>query len=368
MKILLITNDYPPRVGGIQVYLENLYRRLAARHEVTVFAPAYPGDVAFDAQQSYKIVRYPGRIYWPTPAMERTLKRLVAQTQPDVVAFGAVLPVNLLASKLGRPIVTHTHGFEVAWARLPVARAQLEKIGRASKLVTVVSEYCRRYIEQVMPPGTRVEMLKTGVDLERFHPGVDGAEVRKRYGLEAKPVLVCISRLVARKGQDQIIKAMPLVRRHVPDATALLVGGGPYREALEKLAARLGVADRVVFAGEVPWTELPPHFAAGDVFVMPCRSRYGSLEVEGLGLVYLEAQACSRPAITGDSGGAPEAVIPGKTGHVVSGGDHRALAASMIALLSDPSEAARMGSEGRAFVQAHHDWDAVAARFESMLL
>jgi phosphatidylinositol alpha-1,6-mannosyltransferase len=231
-----------------------------------------------------------------------------------------------------------------------------------------VSDYTRRFIERAMGEGeARIEMLRTGVDLERFHPGLSGEEVRKRHGLAGRPVVACISRLVPRKGQDKVIRAMRKVIETVPDAAALIVGDGAIRGRLERMAADARLGDRVAFAGEVPQAELAAYYAAGDVFAMPCRSRWGGLEVEGLGLVYLEAQACGRPAIAGDSGGAPEAVIHGETGYVVHGSDHRALAQAIAGLLGDPAKARRMGEAGRAFVERDHNWDAVAARFEGLL-
>jgi len=371
MNLLLITNDFPPRVGGIQSYLWNIYRRLAADGaRVQVLAPAFDGDAAFDDTAfrdaaGVEVVRWPGSIMWPTPALRRRATELARQA--DVVAFGAVLPMNLIAPRLDRPVVVHTHGFEVAWARLPLLKSRLRRIGRAAAAVTVVSDFTSRFIHRAIGDAAPIHMLRTGVDLERFDPGVDGGEVRARHGLGDRPVVGCISRLVPRKGQDRIISAMPAVRRAVPDATALIVGRGPYRERLEQLARRTGVADAVVFTGEVPEDELPAHHAAGDVFAMPCRSRYAGLEVEGLGLVYLEAQACARPAITGDSGGAPEAVIPGETGAVVPGRDTEALATAIGELLGDPERARAMGEAGRRSVEKHHRWDDVAARYRAIL-
>ena len=366
MKLLLVTNDFPPRVGGIQVYLWNIYRRLAEQGvHVRVFAPTYPGDAAFDASANVEVVRWPGRIMWPTPAIRRRVRDLSSDV--DAVAFGAVLPMNLIAPKMDLPTIVHTHGFEVAWARVPVLLQWLRAIGRSASMVTVVSDFTRRFIERALGEDAPTHLLRTGVDLERFHPGVDGSDVRKRHGIGGRPTVACISRLVPRKGQDQIIRALPRVLERVPDAAALIVGGGPYRERLERLAREKGVEDAVVFAGEAPENELASYYAAGDVFAMPCRSRYAGLEVEGLGLVYLEAQACARPAITGDSGGAPEAVIRGETGFVVPGRDRRALADVIARVLSAPDEAETMGRAGRAFVEREHRWDDVVARYRAML-
>lgn len=366
MRILLVTNDFPPRVGGIQSYLLNVYTRIAP-HEIVVLAPAHPGDAAYDATLPFEVVRHPTHVYWPVPDIRRTIASLARSRGADAIAFGAMLPMNLAASAVDLPVVVHTHGFEVAWARLPGAVQTLRRIASRSQLLTVVSTFTERFIRRAAGERTRIEMLRTGVDLERFHPGVDGAEVRKRHGLAGRPVVVCVSRLVSRKGQDQLIRALPAVHRDVPDAAVLLVGGGPARDRLERLARTAGVERHVAFAGEVPDGELAAHHAAGDVFAMPVRSRFAGLEVEGLGLVYLEAQACARPAVTGDSGGAPEAVVPGVTGTVVGGRDVHGLAGATARLLGDPAACERMGRAGRAFVEREHRWDDVAARYRRML-
>ena len=366
MRILLVTNDFPPRVGGIQNYLWNIYTRLAP-DDVVVLAPAHPGDVAFDRTQPFEVVRWPGRIYWPTPTLARRVADLARARQADAVAFGAMLPMNLIANKLDQKVIVHTHGFEVAAARVPVMKQVLRRIGSRAQLMTVISEYTKRFIDRALGGTDTTKMLRTGVDLERFNESVDGREVRKRHGLGGAPVVTLVSRLVARKGQDQVIRALPIVRETVPDAHALLVGGGPDRKRLTDLAKQQGVSNAVTFAGEVREEDLAAHYAAGDVFAMPCRSRWANLEVEGLGLVYLEAQACGRPAIAGDSGGAPEAVVPGETGYVVGGTDHRALAARLTELLGDPAKAKAMGRAGRRFVEQNHRWDDVVARYAQML-
>ena len=363
MRVLLVTNDFPPRVGGIQNYLWNIYRALGV--EVRVLAPSFPGDIAFDRTAAVEVVRWPRALAWPTPALERKIRE--QSRDADVVAFGAVLPMNLIGPRLDRPVVVHTHGFEVAWARAPLMRQALRRIGRAASVITVVSDFTGRFIERAVGQPEKIHLLRTGVDLDRFSPAVDGTDVRKRYDIDERPVVACISRLVARKGQDQIIKALPAVRKRVPDATALIVGGGPMRKKLEAQARALGLSDAVVFTGEVAEQDLPAHYAAGDVFAMPCRNRYAGLEVEGLGLVYLEAQACARPAITGDSGGAPEAVVPEETGLVVPGAAAGPLAQGIARLLGDPATARAMGEAGRRFVEREHRWADVVARYRTML-
>ncbi|GFJ92511.1 hypothetical protein Prum_061530 [Phytohabitans rumicis] len=193
---------------------------------------------------------------------------------------------------------------------------------------------------------------------------MDGSEIRARHGLADRPVVVCVSRLVPRKGQDALIRAMPAVRRRVPDAALLIVGGGPHRSTLERLA---GPVDGVVFTGSVPAAELPAHYAAGDVFAMPCRTRNRGLDVEGLGIVYLEASATGLPVVAGDSGGAPDAVREGETGYVVSGRDVEQIADRVATLLSDRELASRMGAAGRAWVEREWRWDTQADRMAALL-
>ncbi len=201
----------------------------------------------------------------------------------------------------------------------------------------------------------------------QYHPGVDGQHVRARLGLADRPVVVCVSRLVPRKGQDMLIRALPEIRRRVPDAVLLLVGGGPYRATLQKLARQAGVERDVVFTGSVPAEELPAHYAAGDVYAMPCRTRNRGLDVEGLGIVYLEASAIGLPVIAGDSGGAPDAVREGETGHVVSGRDLAQLTDRVVGLLDDRDLAHQFGAAGRAWVEREWRWELQADRMAALL-
>ena len=212
--------------------------------------------------------------------------------------------------------------------------------------------------------------LPPGVDERTFHPASGGAAVRERLGLTERPVVVCVSRLVRRKGQDTLIRAMPHILAEVPDAVLLVVGGGPYRADLERLARETGVAGSVRFTGPVPWEELPAHYGAGDVFAMPCRTRRGGLDVEGLGIVYLEASATGLPVVAGDSGGAPDAVLDGETGWVVRGGSPQApreTAERVTTLLKDAELRARMGKRGRQWVEEAWRWDLLAGRLRGLL-
>jgi phosphatidylinositol alpha-1,6-mannosyltransferase len=263
--------------------------------------------------------------------------------------------------------VAQTHGHEAGWAALPGARGLLRRVGDGVDVVTYLAEYFRRRLAPALADRTELVRLAPGVDLDGYHPDVDGSAVRARYRLGDRPVVVCVSRLVPRKGQDMLVRALPGIRRRVPDAALLVVGAGPDADRLARLARSVGVDAHTVFTGEVPWSEVPAHFAAGDVFAMPCRTRRAGLDVEGLGMVYLEASASGLPVVAGDSGGAPDAVREGETGFVVPGRDVAAIADRVATLLADRDLATRMGRAGRAWVEAEWGWDRLAGRMADLL-
>jgi phosphatidylinositol alpha-1,6-mannosyltransferase len=370
-RTLLITNDFPPRPGGIQQFVHNLAVRQPTG-SVVVYASTWRGAAKFDAEQPFEVVREDTSVLLPTPRVARRAAEIARAHGCDTVWFGAAAPLGLLAAGLRRGAgieraVAVTHGHEIGWAALPGARRLLRRIARGNDVITYLGEYQRVRLDRALHGLTHLERLAPGVDVDAFHPAVDGSAVRARHGLTDRPVIVCVSRLVPRKGQDMLIRALPAVRRRVPGAALLLVSGGPYRKKLERLAAEQGVASDVVFTGSVPWAELPAHYAAGDVYAMPCRTRAGGLDVEGLGIVYLEASATGLPVVGGDSGGAPDAVLAGETGYVVGGRDVAALADRLAGLLSDPAAAATMGAAGRAWVEREWRWEKQAARMAALL-
>jgi phosphatidylinositol alpha-1,6-mannosyltransferase len=370
-RTLLITNDFPPRPGGIQQFVHNLAVRQPA-DSVMVYASTWRGAAAFDAEQPFEVVREDTSVLLPTPPVARRAAELARAHGCDTAWFGAAAPLGLLAAGLRRTAgigraVALTHGHEVGWAALPAARRLLRRIARGTDVMTYLGEYQRVRLERALHGLTELRRLAPGVDVDAFHPGTDGGEVRRRHRLGDRPVIVCVSRLVPRKGQDMLIRALPAVRRRVPGTALLLVSGGPYRRRLGRLAAEHGVAADVVFTGSVPWAELPAHYAAGNVYAMPCRTRAGGLDVEGLGIVYLEASACGLPVVGGDSGGAPDAVLDGETGFVVGGRDLAALTDRLVDLLSNPAKAAAMGAAGRAWIERDWRWEAQAARMTELL-
>nr|MDT0662160.1 glycosyltransferase family 4 protein [Micromonospora sp. DSM 115978] len=370
-RTLLVTNDFPPRPGGIQSFVHNLALRQPA-DSVVVYASTWRGAEKFDAEQPFEVIREPTKVLLPTPAVARRAARLARSYDCDTVWFGAAAPLGLLAAGLRRRAgvgraVGLTHGHEAGWAALPAARTALRRIADGADVLTYLGEYTRVRLARAVGDRTALRRLAPGVDVDTYHPDVDGAEVRARYGLADRPVVVCVSRLVPRKGQDTLIRALPAVRRRVPGAALLIVGGGPYRARLQRLARDVGVAPDVVFTGSVPTADLPAHYAAGDVYAMPCRTRNRGLDVEGLGIVYLEASATGLPVVAGDSGGAPDAVREGQTGYVVNGRDPVGLADKLVPLLTDRDLARRLGAAGRAWVERDWRWETQARRLRALL-
>ena len=370
-RILLVSNDFPPRPGGIQAYLHQLAIALPAG-AIAVYAPDWPGAAAFDGCLPFPVVRHPGTLMLPTPAVLRRSIGLLRELRCDTAWFGAAAPLALLGPALRRAgvrrVVASSHGHEVGWSMLPPGRLALRRIGGDADVVTAVSQYTRRRIASAFGPRAALELLPPGVDCDTFHPDLAArTEIRQRHRLGAAPVVLCVGRLVARKGQDMLVRALPAIRRQVPGARLLLVGDGPARTALHRLADSCDVGDTVVWAGSVPWSELPAYYAAGDVFAMPCRTRGRGLDVEGLGLVFLEGAASGLPLVVGDAGGARETVRPGETGELVNGRDLAAVAQAVATLLADPERAAAMGHCGRHWMQEQWRWSGRAARLAALL-
>ncbi len=402
-RTLIVTNDFPPRQGGIQSFVHELALRLDP-DKLTVYAPRWEGDAAFDAAQPFEVVRHPTSLMIGGPGVRRRAAELATSRRAEVVIFGASAPLGLITPALRkagvRRAIAITHGHEAGWAALPGARQLLRRIGDQTDVVTYLGEYFRVRVAGALRPAAAARMarLHPGVDAGVFRPDPEGRQaVRDRYGLAGRPVVVCVSRIVARKGQDTLVRAWPSVLARVPEAALLIVGGGKHAQAVAELSRRLGLAtwppgdgaasgtaasgtggragngrrgparSSVYFTGPVPQGELLAHYAAGDVFAMPCRTRRAGLDVEGLGIVYLEASAAGLPVVSGDSGGAPDAILEGETGYVVGGRDVQALADRLTALLLDPAHAKAMGEKGRAWVERDWNWDLIASRLRALI-
>ncbi|WP_303324323.1 glycosyltransferase family 4 protein [Actinomyces radicidentis] len=354
----------PPGVGGFQSVLQADPRRQPAEDLIVLCSTPPEGPeaaAAYDATVPFEVVRMPTHVLLPTPDARARMQSIIHERGVETVWFGAAAPLGLLgraakAAGATRVIAT-THGHEVGWSMIPGARQLLERIFASADVITYISEYTLGRLRPFMPTGARTLRLPSGIDVERFHPDSEArTRLRDRYGLGDAATAVCVSRLVRRKGQDSLIEAWPRVVERVPDARLVVVGGGPYAKHLAQLKRRSPVRDHLILTGKVPYEELPWHVAMSDVFAMPCRTRGGGLDVEGLGIVFLEASAAGVPVIAGTSGGAPETVTEGVTGLVVDGRDEDALVAALVRLLTDPEERERMGAAGRELMEAEWTW------------
>ncbi|HUH06432.1 MAG TPA: glycosyltransferase family 4 protein [Egibacteraceae bacterium] len=366
VRTLWVTNDFPPRAGGIENYVAGVLKRLPAE-ATRVLASPWPGDREHDATLPYRVDRVGRRPLMPNRMLLKEIEEAAAEHGAEVICFGAAWPLGQLAVKLDLPAYAFTQGHEAGMVTVglgPLVRHATKGLGA----VGVLSGYTREKLRPWIRPWIPIEYVPPGIDTSTFHPGAGGAVVRRRHHIpDDAPLVVCVSRLVARKGQDVLVQVWPQVLARHPDARLLLVGGGPLEAKLAARIETLALDGRVILAGEVPAADLPAHHAAADLFAMPCRTRLGGLDVEGLGIVFLEAQACGVPVIAGDSGGAPDALIDGETGRLVDGSDPDDVAAAVIDLLEDPEQLRRMGAAGRAFVEQRFSWDAIVSHLDGLL-
>ena len=376
-KILCITNDFGPRAGGIETFVIGLIERLP-KNSVIVYTSSQPDSEPFDEMwmQKYgvEVIRDRSRILLPTPRVARAVRTLVQHREIERVFFGAAAPLGLLAQglrKVGvKRIIALTHGHEVWWAKLWPFSRLLRRIGSGVDHLTYLGEFTRRSISRALTPSAQNAMVKIapGIDTDHFAPQSAAAEIRESLGLTSKKVIVSVGRLVHRKGQDSLVEALPLILQQIPSAHILFVGEGPRQEFMQKRAAALGVTDQITFIGRIKYKDLPQYICSGDVFAMPSRTRLAGLEVEGLGIVYLEASACGVAVVGGASGGAPDAVIEGKTGVVVDGTSVTEIAAAVSQLLRDQDLAQQMGAAGRQWIIDEWRWERWAEQFNSLLL
>lgn len=286
-RTLVITNDFPPRAGGIQAFIQGLVERQPT-NSMVVLASEWEGAVAFDKQQPFPVIRHKGSLMLPTPRVAKQAREIARAEGCSRVLFGATAPLGLLAPSLRRAgierIVGITHGHEAGWSTAPGTKHVMRRIGEHTDTITFLGEYTRSRIAAALTPAaaSRMRRLVPGVDDTVFNPGnaVVGNEIRAKHGFADRPVVVCISRLMPRKGQDTLIAAWPSVRRKIPDAALLIVGGGPYKNKLRDMVEAAALQSHVVITGSVPWTDLPAHYAAGDIFAMPCRTRNRGWDVE----------------------------------------------------------------------------------------
>ncbi len=369
VKHLLVTNDYPPKLGGIQNYLWELWRRLPPE-EVCVLTRAYPGDAAWDVKQNHRVIRSPRQFLLPTPEMGREITELADEIGAELVLYDPAVPLGALAPRLPHPYGVILHGAEVTVpGRLPGTKKVLANVLCGAQVVITAGRYSVVEAERAAGQALPAVIVPPGVDVDRFKP-LDAAgreAARRRFGLPVDaPVVVSISRLVPRKGMDVLISATArLVDRH-PGITLAVAGAGRDRVRLDRLIGQVGAPARLL--DRVTDADLPALYGCADVFAMVCRQRWGGLEQEGFGIVFLEAAAAGVPQLAGDSGGAAEAVEDGRTGLVVDKpGQVDAVTATLDSLLSDPVRLKQMGLESRLRTVAGFSYDQMAERLRTVL-
>lgn len=375
-NILCITNDFGPRAGGIETFVMGLIERLP-RGSVTVYTSQQGDTRLYDQgwldQFGVKVIRDRSKILLPTPRVIHSVKQVITTEKIRVVFFGAAAPLAVMARGLRKvgaeKIISLTHGHEVWWAKLWPFNWAICYIGNNVDHLTYLGDFTRTQISRALSSSAKSAMVKIapGIDTTHFAPQSSATELRHSLGLADKKVIVSVGRLVHRKGQDSLISALPEILQHHPDAHILMVGEGPYRAHLEKLVAKLAVESSISFIGRIQYAELPRYIGCGDIFAMPSRSRLAGLEVEGLGIVYLEASACGLPVIAGKSGGAPDAVVEGETGITVDGCNPSEIARAVTLLLDDPIKAREMGLRGREWIISNWRWEIWARKFAELL-
>jgi phosphatidylinositol alpha-1,6-mannosyltransferase len=364
MKHLLVTNDFPPKIGGIQSLLWEWWHRLPSDSFAVLTSP-YEGAAAFDAQQPYRIVRTREPVLLPHPWMIRRIDALAREVGAELVVLDPALPLGLVGPSLQLPYDLVLHGAEVTVpGRLPGSKQALGRVLRGARHVVAAGGYPAAEAERAAGCPLPVTVVPPGVDVERFRPldHNERADARQHFGLPADAeLIVSISRLVPRKGFDMAIRAAAVLRARRPDLVLAISGGGRDEQRLRKLAAELRAPVR--FLGRVPNDDLPRLYGCADVYAMLCRNRWGGLEQEGFGIVFIEAAACGVPQVAGNSGGAAEAVADGETGLVVRHPDRlEEVVAAFETLLDNPQRRAQMGRAARIRAVAEFSYDVLAAR------
>jgi phosphatidylinositol alpha-1,6-mannosyltransferase len=374
-KVLLVTNDLGPRAGGIETFVLGLIEGLP-KDSLIIYTSSQKGDKAFDAQLLEKfgavVIRDRAKMLLPTPRITRKAVKILKQQQIKNVWFGAAAPLALMAGKLrsagASNIVALTHGHEVWWAKIPILKSLLKKIIKDVDHLGYLGDFTKGEIAKISNQPQKFLQIAPGIDTEHFAPRKARVDLIEKYRLDGRRVIVSVGRLVHRKGQDELVKAMPKILEQFPDAILLFVGEGPIKQMLFNSAKQLGVLPKVVFAGRVSHHDLPDYICLGEIFAMPVRSRFSGLEVEGLGIVYLEASACGLPVIVGNSGGAVDAVLDKKTGLLVDGTKSDQIAQSICELLANPERAKQMGQAGRDWVIKNWQLSNWSEKFNKVLI
>ncbi len=373
-KTFLITNDLGPRAGGIESFVLGLLERVD-KNSVVILTSSQSKSKDFDKELFEKfgaiVIRDRSKILLPTPRVARKAVKIMKEYQAKTIWFGAAAPLALLAKRLriagATNIVALTHGHEVWWAKIPIFRLAISKISADVDSLTYLGDFTKNAMLPVIADKSKLVKIAPGIDVDHFVPSEIDVKLIEKHKLQNRRVVVCVGRLVHRKGQDKLIEAMPQVLKEFPDAVLLLVGEGPIRSMLDKLIRHHGLEHHVIFTGRIKFEDLPKYIQLGEVFAMPSRDRFFGLEVEGLGIVYLEASACGVPVIVGKSGGAPDAVIQNQTGLIVDGTKPQEISDAICRLFADKELARQMGRQGREWVVENWRWQIWSEKFNTLL-
>jgi len=374
-KVLLVTNDLGPRAGGIETFILGLLEGLP-KNSLVIYTSSQKGHAPFDAQLLEKfgatVIRDRAKILLPTPRITRKAVGILKQHKIQNVWFGAAAPLGLMSSQLrnggASNIVALSHGHEVWWAKIPILKQILRKIIKDVDKLGYLGAFTKNEISKATTEVNKLVQIAPGIDTNYFQPKKPNPALIARYQLEDRRVIVCVARLVHRKGQDQLIKALPSILEKFPDAILLIVGQGPIEQMLRNSARQLGITHKVIFTGRVPHGDLADYICLGEVFAMPVRSRFFGFEVEGLGIAYLEASACGLPVVVGNSGGSTDAVIDQVTGLLVDGTNVNEITDAICRLLADPAKAQAMGQAGRGWVISDWQLSNWSAKFNNLLI
>ena len=373
-KVLLVTNDLGPRAGGIETFILGLLDQLPGS-EIAIYTASQEGSELFDLQlmerTGVEIIRDRSSILLPTPWVNRRVRSVMKKYGSEIIWFGAAMPLSWMAGLLKRAgakrVVAMTHGHEVWWAKLPPFRFIFKRATRSIDVLTFLGDFTRAAMAPIVNHRCTMVQIAPGISINHFYPGEKSYLLQEELALMERKVLLCVGRLVHRKGQDNLLSALPKILSQHPEAVLLLVGIGPRQKKLNKLVKRYDLQSHVRFVGRIGYEKLPEYFRLADLFVMPSRSRLFGLEVEGLGIVYLEASACGIPVLAGASGGAPDAIQRGVTGETVDGGKIDQIANAINEMLDHPKRLSEMGAAGRRWSEESWSWPIWGERFRSTL-
>lgn len=364
MRILLATNDFPPKVGGIQTYSYQLAKNLTfLGEEIVVLAPGVEGDLEFDKKQNFKTIRIRNKLnlyltFFSILRRERIERVLVAHR----ANYARLASWTNLLWKTPYDIVVY--GGEILLAG---RRESIRKNFERAKKVITISHFTKEKLIEIGIPEKKIVVIHPGVDPAKFNPGLDSSKIREKYNLGNKKVILTISHLVKRKGHHNVLKALPQVLKKVPNLIYLIVGKGENEKTLRKMVKDLKLEERVIFAGKVRAEKLPLYYAACDLFIMPSYEIKERGDVEGFGIVFLEANACEKPVIGGRSGGVSDAIIDEETGLLVDPLNINQIADALVKLLTNPELARRMGEEGRGRVEKELNWQKMAEKIRRII-